>query len=274
LRASSERALLQIIIVGGLKLQQGSLRKLCRSCALTACLIAPASVGAEPQGDFPVLPLPPPIEGVVGLPKPHPSGRLAHVRLVRQEAQQRGLPPEVADAVAQVESAYNPNAVGTVGEVGLMQVRSTTAGMLGHSGTVAELHEPSTNVRYGVRYLAEAWKLANGNLCRALMKYRAGHGEERFSERSVEYCRRARAHLASLGSPLANAPLPSVNFIPSPQGSGPPRAAGRRFAPKVAHAQDATRRAKSRQLWAAHDLRMKGIMSKVSSSSLRIASGI
>ena len=46
--------------------------------------------------------------------------------------------------------------------------------------------------------------------CRALMKYRAGHGEERFSERSVEYCRRARAHLASLGSPLANSPLPSV----------------------------------------------------------------
>jgi hypothetical protein len=27
--------------------------------------------------------------------------------------------------------------------------------------------------RYGVSYLAEAWKLANGNLCRALMKYRA-----------------------------------------------------------------------------------------------------
>jgi soluble lytic murein transglycosylase-like protein len=58
---------------------------------------------------------------------------------------------------------------------------------------IADLHEPSTNIRYGVRYLAEAWKLANGNLYRALMKYRAGHGEERFSARSVEYCRRARA---------------------------------------------------------------------------------
>jgi len=115
------------------------------------------------------------------MPKPHPIGRLTHVGLVRQEAQQRGLPAEVADAVAQVESAYNPNAVGTVGEVGLMQVRPTTAAMLGHSGTIADLHEPSTNIRYGVRYLAEAWKLANGDLSRALMKYRAGHGEERFS---------------------------------------------------------------------------------------------
>jgi soluble lytic murein transglycosylase-like protein len=257
--------------------QQGSSRKLSRCLALITCLLAPISVSAEPLADFPALPLPPPVEGLVGLPKPHPIGRLTHVRLVRQEAQQRGLPPEVADAVALVESAYNPNAVGTVGEVGLMQVRPTTAAMLGHSGTVADLHEPSTNVRYGVRYLAEAWKLANGDLCRALMKYRAGHGEERFSERSVEYCRRARGHLASLGSPLANAPLPMVNFVPAtPLASGPGRvrAAGRGLATKVAKAQEAIRRAKSRQLWAAHDARMKAIMSKVSSASLRIAAGI
>src|SRR3954453_12586146 len=167
--------------------------------------------------DFPSLPLPPPVEGLLGMPKPHPIGRLTHLRLVRQEAQQRGLPAEVADAVGQGASAYNPHAVGTVGEVGLMQVRPTTAAMLGHSGTIADLHEPSTNIRYGVGYLAEAWKLADGNLCRALMKYRAGHSEERFSERSVEYCRRARAPLASLGSPLANAPLPGVNFAPAPQ---------------------------------------------------------
>src|SRR5215204_3990887 len=131
-----------------------------RYCALTACLIAPLGVGAEPR--FPTLPLPPPVEGLLGMPKPHPIGRLTHVRLVRQEAQQRGLPAEVADAVAPVESASNPNAVGTVGEFGLMQVRPTTAAMLGHSGTIADLHEPSTNIRYGVRYLAEAWKLANG----------------------------------------------------------------------------------------------------------------
>jgi hypothetical protein len=264
-------------LTAGAAVQQGSSRKLGRCLALVTCLLAPISVGAEPQSDFPALPLPPLVEGLVGLPKPHPVGRLTHVRLVRQEAQQRGLPPEVADAVTQVESAYNPNAVGTVGEVGLMQVRPTTAAMLGHSGTIAELHEPSTNIRYGVRYLAEAWKLANGDLCRALMKYRAGHGEERFSDRSVEYCRRARAHLASLGSPLANAPLPKVNFVPaSPvaSGPGPVRAAGRGLATKVANAKDAIRRAKSRQLWAAHDARMNAILSKVSSASLRIATGL
>jgi hypothetical protein len=255
--------------------QRSSFPKACRYLALMACLIAPISVRAEPQPEFPVLPLPPPLESLVGLPKPHPVGRLTHVRLIRQEAQQRGLPPEVADAVAQVESAYNPNAVGTVGEVGLMQVRPTTAAMLGHVGTIADLHEPSTNIRYGVRYLAEAWKLANGDLCRALMKYRAGHGEERFSERSVEYCRRARAHLASHGSALANAPLPKVNFVPaSPVARGPGLARVAGGTAKTANAQTAIRRAKSRQLWAAHDARMNAILSKVSSASLRIATGL
>jgi hypothetical protein len=87
--------------------QRSSFPKACRYLALMACLIAPISVRAEPQPELPVLPLPPPLESLVGLPKPHPVGRLTHVRLIRQGAQQRGLPPEVADAVAQVESAYN-----------------------------------------------------------------------------------------------------------------------------------------------------------------------
>jgi len=254
--------------------QHVTCRVLLRICAIAACLV-PLSLQAEPQSKFPTLPLPPPVD-LVGLPKPHPIDRLTHVRLVRQEAQQRGLPPELAVAVAQVESAYNPNAVGTVGEVGLMQVRPTTAAMLGHSGTVAELHEPRTNIQYGVRYLADAWQLANGDLCRALMKYRAGHGEERFSERSVEYCRRARAYLASIGSPLANAHVPTANYVPAfiSGGHSRVRAAGRGAAANIGNAQNAIRRGKIRQLWAPHDARIKAIMSKVSSASLKIATGL
>jgi Transglycosylase SLT domain len=251
------------------------------TCALAACLLVSIRVDAEPQSEFPGLPLPPAVEGLVGFSKPRPVGRAAHLRLVRREAEARGLPPEIADAVALVESAYSPNAVGTVGEVGLMQVRPTTAAMLGYNGTVADLHEPSTNVRYGVRYLADAWKLASGDLCRALMKYRAGHGEERMSERSVEYCRRARAHLASLGSPFANAPLPTADYVPgtAPLGAQARLRNSRRPGVLAAKArpvspQEATRRAKSRQLWAAHDARMRAIMAKVSSSHLRIATGI
>ena len=71
-----------------------------------------------------------------------------------------------------------------------MQVRPETAHLLGHRGSVQALFEPETNVRLGVTYLSRAWELAKGDLCRALMKYRAGHGEEQMTA-LVEYCRRA-----------------------------------------------------------------------------------
>src|SRR5215216_3943946 len=64
--------------------------------------------------------------------------------------------------------------------------------------------DSETNVRLGVAYLARAWQLAKGDVCRALMKYRAGWGEERMTPLSVDYCRRARSHMAALGSPLAD----------------------------------------------------------------------
>ncbi|WP_425277528.1 transglycosylase SLT domain-containing protein [Methylobacterium nodulans] len=174
------------------------------------------SAQAESANDgFPNLPLPPTIVGLVGLPTIYNKGRSAYLDMLTQEAIRQGLPPAVADAVAQVETAYNPNAIGGVGEVGLMQVRPQTAAMLGYRGTDADLAEPTTNVRYGVAYLARAWRLAGGDLCRALMKYRAGHGEERMTPLSVEYCRRARAHLALIGSPLAGEIAPPTEPGPT-----------------------------------------------------------
>ena len=89
-----------------------------------------------------------------------------------------GLPADIADAVVQVESNYNPRVIGGVGEIGLMQIRPQTAAMLGFRGSAEDLAKPEVNIHYGVTYLSKAWRLANGDLCRTLMKYRAGHGEE------------------------------------------------------------------------------------------------
>ena len=180
-----------------------------------ACIFVVSSPQAGSANDgFPALPLPPAIESLVGLPTTYSKGRSNYLDMVTQEAIRQGLPPAVADAVAQVETAYNPNAIGGVGEVGLMQVRPQTAAMLGYRGADAGLAEPSINVRYGVAYLARAWRLAAGDLCRALMKYRAGHGEERMTPLSVEYCRRARMHLAAIGSPLAGDAAPPMASSP------------------------------------------------------------
>jgi soluble lytic murein transglycosylase-like protein len=132
--------------------------------------------------------------------QPLSARRSIYLPLIVNETKGRNLPPAVADAVMSVESGYDPNRVGGVGELGLMQVRPETAAMLGYKGSAAGLFEPAVNIRYGVAYLAEAWRLASGDLCRALMKYRAGHGERRMTPRSLEYCARARAHLAVIGS--------------------------------------------------------------------------
>ncbi len=122
-----------------------------------------------------------------------------------------GLEPVLAHAVMEIESGFDPDVHGADGEVGLMQVMPGTARMLGFRGSLDELGAPATNIALGVRYLAQANSLAAGDLCTTVMKYRAGHGETRFSELSVRYCRRARAILAREGVSVAG-PLPVATF--------------------------------------------------------------
>jgi len=141
------------------------------------------------------------------------AGRARFAALITAEATRQGIPPDLADAVATVESAYDPAASGADGEVGLMQILPSTANMLGFRGSLAQLADPATNIRYGVTYLAGAWTATGGRLCDTLMKYRAGYGEQTMSLRSINYCRRARDTLAYLGSKLADGPgteLPPV----------------------------------------------------------------
>jgi hypothetical protein len=145
--------------------------------------------------------------------------------VIQAEAQRLGIPPAMADAVATIETGYTENAMGSSGEIGLMQVMPSTAWMLGFHGSTTDLYEPATNIHYGVTYLARALAASGGNLCRALMKYRAGIGENGFSPLSIQYCRRAAAALQAQGSPLAQlvaAATPAMPDIadPAPPGGG------------------------------------------------------
>ena len=135
----------------------------------------------------------------IGAPSGTPDARSRYRALIEKEAARAGLAAEIAEAVMGVESGFNPGAIGGVGEIGLMQILPSTARMLGFSGTLAELAVPETNIHYGVTYLAKAWRLAGGDLCTATMKYRAGHGETRFSHLSVNYCLAVRSRLAARG---------------------------------------------------------------------------
>jgi len=147
------------------------------------------------------------------------DGRARYRALIEKEAARTGLAPEIAEAVMGVESGYNPGAIGGVGEIGLMQILPSTARMLGFTGTLADLAVPETNIRYGVTYLAQAWRLAGGDLCTAVMKYRAGHGETRFSYLSVNYCLAVRSKLAARGFRVTGN-VPVATFGEPGRGSG------------------------------------------------------
>lgn len=183
--------------------------------------------------------------------------RQRYISIIRREAKSNDLPVEVADAVAYVESRYDETSIGGVGEIGLMQVLPSTAAMMGFRGTELELAQPEVNIHYGVSYLAQAWRLAGGDLCRALMKYRAGHGEERMTPKSVAYCQAARIYLAQAGqngAALAMAPAPAADpelsaaeFFPT----------GNRFKATPHISRDPA------TFWAAHESRIKMLKQRV-----------
>jgi soluble lytic murein transglycosylase-like protein len=160
---------------------------------------------AEDQAD-----LPPP-DGTGASPNVTSSGPEGYRALAKAEAKQAGLPPEIADSVMAVESGYNAGAIGGAGEIGLMQILPSTARMLGFDGTTADLAVPANNIHYGVMYLAQAWNLAHGDICTAVMKYRAGHGETRFSYLSVNYCIAVRSKLIARGYPVTGV-VPVATF--------------------------------------------------------------
>ncbi|SDS38473.1 Transglycosylase SLT domain-containing protein [Bradyrhizobium canariense] len=207
-------------------------------------------------------------------PEPAPSFRAAVRAMVEQEVRKTGLPADIADAVVHVESNYDPSVIGGVGEIGLMQIRPSTAAMLGFKGSLDELAKPEVNIHYGVIYLSKAWRLANGDLCRALMKYRAGHGEEIMTPLSVNYCRRARSHLAALGSPFATAgasePVIVPASTPSPAPNSPKLALN---SPKDVYARyKQGTAAASRAFWVAREARVRAINAQLEARWRRVAS--
>ncbi|WP_368904434.1 lytic transglycosylase domain-containing protein [Taklimakanibacter lacteus] len=153
------------------------------------------------------------------------NGKALYQRIGKAEAQRNNIPFAIVDAVMRVESGYNPQARGDVGEVGLMQILPSTADMMGFKGPASALSQPETNIAFGTQYLAEAWRLSGQDICTTVMKYRAGHGETRFSVKSVNYCKRVRNHLASVGFPVTgDVPKPTFGFN---EGGGSIRVKGR-----------------------------------------------
>lgn len=115
--------------------------------------------------------------------------------IIAQYAASYGVPVSLAYAVIQVESNYRPDARGSAGEIGLMQIKPATARMMGYSGSTQGLFHPETNIKFGMKYLAKAHKLGGGTTCGTILKYNAGHAAKRMNPVSSAYCSKVKRFL-------------------------------------------------------------------------------
>ncbi|WP_019222411.1 lytic transglycosylase domain-containing protein [Bartonella rattaustraliani] len=118
--------------------------------------------------------------------------------LIQKLAKKYNVPVNLVHAVIRIESNYKVRIKGAAGEIGLMQIKPSTARGLGFNGSVQDLYDPETNLEYGMRYLARAYKLSGGNTCGTILKYNAGHAAKKMNSISAKYCVKVKTYLASL----------------------------------------------------------------------------
>jgi soluble lytic murein transglycosylase-like protein len=95
--------------------------------------------------------------------------------LIAKHAKANGVPESLVHRIVFEESRYQPRVVGAGGAMGLMQIKYSTARGLGYRGPAAGLLDPDTNLTWGVRYLAGAWRIAQGNPEAARIMYGTGY---------------------------------------------------------------------------------------------------
>ena len=91
---------------------------------------------------------------------------------IRTASQKYGVDPALVEAVIQVESGFNPNAVSRKGATGLMQLMQSTAAQY----QVVNRFDPRQNINGGVRHLRYLLDYFNGEIPLVLAAYNAGKG--------------------------------------------------------------------------------------------------
>jgi soluble lytic murein transglycosylase-like protein len=94
--------------------------------------------------------------------------------LITKYAAAHKLPESLVRRVIKRESGGNPRLV-YHGNYGLMQIRLGTARSMGYGGSADGLLDPDTNMSYAVKYLAGAYRVANGDADRAVHYYQTGY---------------------------------------------------------------------------------------------------
>ena len=101
--------------------------------------------------------------------------RSLYEAMVANHARANSVPEALVHRVIVRESKYHPSLIGRGGTIGLMQIKLGTARGLGYTGTAEGLRDPETNLTYAVKYLAGAFRAANGDHNRAVSYYAGGY---------------------------------------------------------------------------------------------------
>ena len=108
-------------------------------------------------------------------PQASAQQRATYEKMVAVHAKANKVPEALVHRVIVRESKYHPDLIGHGGTIGLMQIKLATARGVGYTGDAEGLRDPDTNLTYGVKYLAGAWRAAEGNHDRAVQLYAAGY---------------------------------------------------------------------------------------------------
>lgn len=106
--------------------------------------------------------------------KAHPKNQQWQA-IIDRAAMRHGVSPALVEAVVQVESNHDSNAVSPKGARGAMQLMPATAERYGLSGPHS-WRDPERNIDAGVRHLRDLLSQHQGNVALALAAYNAGAG--------------------------------------------------------------------------------------------------
>jgi hypothetical protein len=95
-------------------------------------------------------------------------------QMIAREAGIHGVPEAFVHRIVMRESRYHPRLVRNHC-FGLMQIKYATAREMGYRGDARGLLDPQTNLTYAVPYLANAYRLADGNEDSATALFSSGY---------------------------------------------------------------------------------------------------
>ena len=101
----------------------------------------------------------------------HPA---AYDQFIAQQAAKHGVPERLVHRIVMRESRYNPRVVHNHC-FGMMQIKYGTARSMGYKGSPKGLLDPHVNMTYAIPYLANAYRVADGDEDRAVRLFAGGY---------------------------------------------------------------------------------------------------